>query len=214
MRILPSGRIWVLLFAVAAAGGAAAHGQTDVAVSGYGAFSATTAGSAVKDVPAHAGGGMIEVRHIVSRLVGFEGTYAFNGANQLYSPAAFCSLCTGPVSVSANAQEFTGDWVFSARRGKFRPFALLGAGVLHFQPHGSMLGNSPAPTQSATMPVYVYGAGADWGISSRFGLRFQYRGNFYRAPDLTLIYGSGSPGHNGGVFTHTAEPAIGIYYRF
>jgi hypothetical protein len=39
-------------------------------------------------------------------------------------------------------------------------------------------------------------------------LRFQYRGNLYKAPDLTRLYTSTN------VFTHTSEPMIGAYFRF
>lgn len=56
-----------------------------------------------------------------------------------------------------------------------------------------------------------YGIFVDW-ISSGglplIGLRFQYRVNLYRAPNLTRLYTSV------GAFTHTAEPMIGAYFRF
>jgi opacity protein-like surface antigen len=214
MRLHSSGLFVALLSFVAATSGAAAHGQTDIALSGYGAFSGTTTGNAVKEIPSNAAGGMVELRHIVNSVTGFEATYALNRANQVYYAPLYCSLCA-PVPVSANAHEVTGDWVFSSHGAKVRPFALIGAGVLYFQPLVSVVYNRSAATQSATTPVYVYGAGVDWGILPRLGLRLQYRGNLYNAPDLTLVYGTGSgPGHNGTVFAHTAEPAIGVYYRF
>jgi outer membrane cobalamin receptor len=53
----------------------------------------------------------------------------------------------------------------------------------------------------------VYGAGLDWGLIPHIGLRFQYRGNLYKAPDLSTLYTSS------GAFTHTAEPMIGVYFR-
>jgi len=40
------------------------------------------------------------------------------------------------------------------------------------------------------------------------GLRFQYRGNLYKAPDLSRLYASTN------AFTHTAESMIGAYFRF
>jgi len=190
------------------------QGQTDAAVSIYGAFSGTTIGQAVREVPSNAAGGMIEVRHIVNPLMGFEAAYGLNRANQVDYAPLYCSLCA-PIPVSANAHEITGDWVFSSRGARFRPFALVGVGVLYFQPLVSVQYNRSAPTQSSTTAAYVYGAGIDWEVRSHLGLRLQYRGNLYNAPDLSLAFGTGSgPGHNGTVFTHAAEPAIGVDYRF
>lgn len=62
-------------------------------------------------------------------------------------------------------------------------------------------------TTSDTKPVFVYGVGLDWGLLPHLGLRLQYRGNLYKAPDLTTVYTST------GAFTHTAEPMIGVYFR-
>jgi opacity protein-like surface antigen len=195
---------------------ASAQAQTNLAVSIYGAFSSPTTGNAVREVPADSAGGMIELRHIVNPLVGFEANYSLNRANQVYESPGFCGLCGAPIAVSANAHEITGDWVFSSRSGKLRPFAFVGAGVMHFQPVQSTQGNTSAPTQSSTTPVYVYGVGLDWKVLPHLGLRLQCRGNLYNAPDLTLIYGYGpGPGtNNGTVFTHTVEPGIGLWYKF
>jgi len=110
----------------------------------------------------------------------------------------------------------------------FRPFALAGGGILFNQPAGGQAtttilvtacggGNpgctvgqvttSSTSTTSATKPVFVYGAGLDWGLLPHIGLRFQYRGNLYKAPNLTKLYTSTS------AFTRTAEPMIGVYFR-
>jgi hypothetical protein len=214
MKLRSSALGLTLSLLLAAAACAAAQAQTDVALSVYGAFSGTTTGHAVKEIPSKAAGGMIELRHIRNPLVGYEVTYALNRANQVYEAPSFCSLCV-PVPVSANAHEITGDWVFSFHAANLRPFALAGAGVLYFQPLESVQFNRPAPTQNSITLVYVYGVGVDWGIFPHIGLRLQYRGNFYNAPFLTLIYGAPTAGTgNGTVFTHTAEPAIGVYYRF
>ena len=62
-------------------------------------------------------------------------------------------------------------------------------------------------TTTTTKPVFVYGAGVDWRLIPHIGLRLQYRGNLYKAPDLTTLFTST------GVFTHTAEPMIGVYFR-
>ena len=155
---------------------------------------------------ARAAGGIVEVRHISNPIIGFEGTYSFNRANQVYSPTAYaCGIICGPTTpaaVSADAHELTGDWVPSVKIANLRPFGLVGAGILFNQP-----ASGQSDTTSSTKPVFVYGAGLDWGLLPHIGLRLQYRGNLYKAPDLTTLYGSS------GAFTRTAEPMIGVYLR-
>jgi opacity protein-like surface antigen len=196
--------------------------RTDVAGSLYGAFSETTKGNNTTQSPSNAAGGLIEVRHISNPIVGFEGTYSFNRANQTYSYTV-PPPCTPPgcpaAAVSANAHEVTGDWVASLKIANLRPFALAGGGVLFNEPSGQLNltysgtgGGLPtfppgSLTNSSTKPVFVYGAGLDWGLLPHLGLRLQYRGNLYKAPSLTQLFTST------GAFTHTAEPMIGVYFR-
>ncbi|MGD0890295.1 MAG: outer membrane beta-barrel protein [Terracidiphilus sp.] len=181
--------------------------QTDVAASLYGAFSGTTSGNNTTESPSNAAGAMIELRHISNPIVGFEGTYSFNRANEVYRytipPGCPTSGCALPAAVSANAHEVTGDWVASVKIANLRPFGLAGVGLLFNEPTGG-----EAETQSQTKPTFVYGAGLDWGVLPHIGLRFQYRGNLYRVPNLTRLYTSVD------AFTHTSEPMIGAYFRF
>lgn len=214
-------RRWMQAGVVAAVLGVAASGiagaqakavkaisQTDVSVSVYGAFSGSTSGDGFAQSPSNAAGGMIGVRHISNPLVGYEGTYSFNRANQVYTPlvcpvAGITPGCNPPQPVSANAHEITGDWVASLKLGDFRPFALAGAGILLNQPSSGQ-----ANTTSSNKGVFVYGIGLDWGLAPHIGLRFQYRGNVYKAPDLSTVYGSST------VFMRTGEPMAGAYLRF
>jgi opacity protein-like surface antigen len=190
---------------------AVASAQTSVAASVYGAFSGTTTGNGVAQSPANSAGGLFELRHIDNPILGFEGTYSFNRANQTYTPVgAIAQICTpsgcpgpqSPVTVPANAHEITADWIPSLHIANFRPFGVLGVGLLLDVPSGG-----PSNTSTTTKAVYVYGAGLDWGVLPHIGLRFQYRGNLYKSPDLTTLYTSTN------AFTHTAEPMIGVYFR-
>ena len=189
--------------------GAFANAQTDVALSVYGAFHGTTNGNGTIQSPANSAGGMVELRHISNPLVGYEATYSFNGDDQQYSSSVASGTCVQGVtcqpsiSVAAHAHEITGDWIASVHIANLRPFALGGVGLLFNQPTGGQ-GN----TTSQTKPVFVYGAGLDWGVFPHIGFRFQYRGNLYKAPDLTRLYTSTN------AFTHTSEPMIGAYFRF
>ena len=191
--------------AAAQAGAVKAISQTDVGFSVYGAYSGRTTGNGIEQSPSNAAGGIIEVRHIRNPLIGYEGTYSFNGDNQVYSPQITCGIPCGsdvPAAISAHAHEFTGDWIASLKVANLRPFALAGGGLLFNQPSsGSQF------STSSTKGGFVYGGGLDWGLVPHIGLRFQYRGNLYRAPDLSTVYSSS------GAFVHTAEPMIGVYLR-
>jgi opacity protein-like surface antigen len=207
-RLLSKFQFFSLLAALALLSGAAAQAQTDVALSLYGAFSGSTNGNGIQQSPANSAGGLLELRHIRNPLVGYDVTYSYNRANQsykaiLYSCPAGASPCMSAESVSANAHELSGDWVVSVHAGNLRPFALGGIGLLLNEPSGGQ-----SNTTSSTKPVFIYGAGLDWGLVPHLGLRFQYRGNLYHAPDLTTLFSST------GKFTQTAEPMIGAYLRF
>ena len=182
-----------------------AQAQTDVALSFYGAFNGTTNGNGTIQSPANSAGGIIELRHISNPIVGYEATYSYNRDNQTYRSSCAGVTCTSiaPVTVSANGHEFSGDWIASVHIAMLRPFALAGVGLLFNQPSGSQ--NN---TNSETKPTFIYGAGMDWAVLPHIGLRFQYRGNLYKAPDLTKLYTSTD------AFTHTAEPMIGAYLKF
>lgn len=196
---------WIYIPAIAGilALGAVAGAQTSVAVSVYGAFSGTTTGNNVQQSPSNSAGGMIELRHISNPILGYEATYSYNRANQSYRCTTNSCPVISPVTVPANAHELTIDWVPSIHIPPLRPFGVLGVGLLLNQPTG----NTPNTTTS-TKPVYVYGAGLDWGVLPHLGLRFQYRGNLYKSPDLTKLYTSVDR------FRHTSEPMIGAYLSF
>lgn len=192
------------LFALFVAGPAFA--QTSVALSVYGAFSGRTDGNGVQESPSNAAGGIFELRHISNPIVGWEATYSFNRANQVYSTACGANVTcapTTPAAISADAHEITGDWTPSVHIANLRPFGVLGIGALFNEPSGSQ-----SSATSSDKVVYVYGAGLDWGLVPHIGLRLQYRGNLYKAPDVSRLYTSTN------AFTHTAEPMIGAYFSF
>jgi opacity protein-like surface antigen len=212
----------VLVVGLAALAGAAAYAQTDVALNVYGAFNGATSANGVSQSPSNAAGALLEVRHISKPWFGFEGTYAFNHASQTYSNINNCPGINCPANavsaISANAHEVTADYVASVKikLTGFRPFALAGGGLLLDVPsNGQVAICNPltnvcisGPTSTSTKPVFVYGAGVDWGLLPHIGLRLQYRGNLYKAPDLTKLFTSTS------AFTHTAEPMLGVFFRF
>ncbi len=192
-------------FAVALAFGASAgHAQTDGAASVYRTFNTSTTGNGTHQTPSNSMGGMLELRHIQSPFIGYEVTYSYNPNNQTYAPVIgscgyFCS--TGTLAQKAYQNEVGLDWVVSMKTANFRPFAVGGLGFMITVPstYGYAL-------NTIVRPTYIYGGGVDWG-SPRLGLRIQYRGNLYKAPNVSGAY------QTTGVFTQTGEPMIGVYFH-
>lgn len=206
MRIHP---LPLALLALAVGLATSASAQTSVGLSLYGAFNESTNGNNINQSPSNSAGGLTELRHIANPIVGFEGTYSYNRDNQHYSfltapagstcPTSGCSV----ESIKSNAHELTLDWTPSIPLANLRPFGVLGLGLLLNEPTSGQNSSS-----SSTQAVYVYGAGLDWGLLPHLGLRFQYRGNLYKAPHLSTLYTSTD------AFTHTSEPMIGAYLSF
>jgi len=195
--------------AIAALGGRSAQAQTDVSASVLGSFSTSSNGNGTYQSPSAALGGLFEVRHIAHPLIGFEATYSYNRANEVYGANSYvCPVTTPdceppqPQPISANAHEVTVDWVASLKFANLRPFALAGVGGIFTE---------PASGQSYTTPdakaVFVYGAGLDMGLLPHFGLRLQYRGNLNKAADLSTVYTSTD------AFTRSGQPMVGLYLR-
>ncbi|MGB0123252.1 MAG: outer membrane beta-barrel protein [Silvibacterium sp.] len=180
-----------LFFALIAAVSVSA--QTDVAASFYGAFTAATEGNGTIQSPSNSAGGFLELRHISNPLIGYELNYSFNRANQSYNLT--------PVKATAN--EVGANWVVSVPVLMFRPFVIAGGGLIFFHPDADQPG-----TSNEIKGVFVYGGGVDWTVVPHFGIRGQYRGNLYHAPDMLDVATSTR------AFAHTAEPMLGAYFRF
>lgn len=186
-----------------------AWAQTDVGLSAYGAFTGlgkTTGISTGFMNPASAMGGMLEVRHIHSPMIGFEASYAVNRANQRYLalfPPVSPMPGNGENSISAFAHEIDGDWVFTDSVTKsLQIFTVVGAGVQITVPTGNSNNDS-----SSSTAAYNLGVGLDWQKFEHFGLRVQYRGDIHKAPQFYSAPSSGS-------ILYTSEPMVGVYYRF
>lgn len=194
----------VLTLGLLACGSMQAFAQTDIAFSVLGAFSESSSGNGTLQTPSVHAGGLFQLRHIANPLVGYEVTYSYSRANQVYTQVPSDIQSVASVQpVSANANQITADWVVSLRLLNFRPFALAGVGALITRPVSDQ-----SDTQTSTKAVYVYGAGLDIGLIPHFGLRLQYRGNVNKAPDLSTVFTSTN------AFIHTAEPMAGLYGRF
>jgi opacity protein-like surface antigen len=192
--------------------------RTDIALSleGFFANSASPGNSNFyRQNPAASAGGLVEFRHIAKPLLGWEATYSFHRADQVYDElietgggVTSCGSTTCPIptyAVSANQQKFTADWVASGHVRSFRPFVLLGAALILTQPVSGQ-----SNTATATEAAFDYGAGLDARLTRHLGLRLQYRGDLYKAPGIVPPNNT-SPATG---FMHSSEPAIGVFYSF
>lgn len=182
-----------------------ARAQFDVAGSYYKTFDTSTSGHGTNQSQAGSSGFLLEGRYLKSTFLGAEIAYSYNPANQNYEPTpGNCGyLCSQqPESVQAYANEVSFDWVPSLKIGNLRPFGVAGLGFVLTNPPGNEYA-----VNTAVKPAYVVGAGSDFAVSPRFGIRAQLRDNFFIAPQATHAYPAT------GKFVQLAEPTIGVYFR-
>ncbi|MFP5227396.1 MAG: hypothetical protein ACLGXA_07170 [Acidobacteriota bacterium] len=220
-----------LVATFAATAGLPVQAQTDVAISGFGSITQTATGKGITESTPAGYGGMIEVRYIQSSLRGVEVAYSMSdprsrelSSSGPLSPSGFpcgqCSIVVPPTSIDAYEQILSADWVPSMKAGNLRPFGVLGVGLMIGTPAiGQVTAQIPAGNGGGAVfspfsltvqmtPAYVYGAGFDWALGSRFGLRLQYRGQMYKAPNLApTLY----PNTNS--FIQSAQPSLGFYFH-
>ncbi len=173
-----------------------AHAQYDINGSAYGAFTKSTSGNGLTQAQKSSVGFDIGFRHYGSPLFGYEISYSYNPARQDYGG-------TGYGYQSAQEHAVTADYVVHMPlTPTIRPFALIGGGLLFFRPvYGPALGTSARGAVN-------YGVGADIALIPHIGLRLQYRGLFYRAPDFE------QPAYSTNSWTTQSQPMAGIYFKF
>jgi opacity protein-like surface antigen len=179
--------------------------ETDLGLSFYRTFTASTSGNTVTQKPSNGGGAMVEFRHIQSPFIGYEITYGFNRANQTLGPTPGacgfnCSLPT--VTRTTDASMVGLDWIASMKRGAISPFAVGGLGFFIAAPTQNL-----PPLNTVVRIMYTYGGGLDVGVLPHAGLRLQYRGNVYKAPDVDVDYGATDK------FTQTGAAEVGVYFH-
>jgi opacity protein-like surface antigen len=183
---------------------AAQEYRSDAAVSFTGVFNKGSAGNGLSQDPTNSGGFLASYRLAFGNHSGVELNYGYSRSSQNYTDAFL-----GPLAgQQANVHEATAAYVFSLNRsGRLDPFVLGGGGALIFSPVGNFFSSiTEADTQAKG--TFLYGAGVDYRLMRGLGLRLQYRGLVYEAPDFGLSALST------GSWTHTAEPSVGLVFRF
>jgi hypothetical protein len=170
-------------------------------ISSNGTAIINTVPTAVNLQPSNTVGPLVTIRYTVKPLVGFEFNYGYARFTQNFTP--FGGVPTA--GVQQNTAEYTLGYVahFSPRHGII-PFAGAGLGTLDFRPTPGG-GEGLLPQARAT---YYYTVGGDYKLSDHFGVRGQFREQFYLAPDFETNYLTIK------ARTTTFEPGFGFFARF
>jgi outer membrane immunogenic protein len=145
-------------------------------------------------------GALVGYSYQFNKWAGVEGNYGYtrNTLNYLGS--------LSQTSIRSDWHEVTGSFVFHipARIAHVRPYALAGGGALIFNP----VDNLNSSIERQTKGTFVYGGGANFDVTSQFGIRAEYRGLVYKTPDFKV------QALNLDKVTHLAQPSVGFYFRF
>jgi len=180
--------------------------RSDIAVSGVGVFPKQSTGNSVQQDPTNSGGFLITYSHRFRPRQSVQANYSFTRNTQYYT---IMGTTTGPFTAQqANVHEITGAYVLDAGNDrKLDPFIMAGAGALIFDPTTNST-NSTFGSTTQTEATFLYGFGLNYRLVHGVGLRLQYRGLIYKAPDF------GISDISTGAWTHSAEPSLGLTFRF
>jgi opacity protein-like surface antigen len=172
-------------------------GNNEASVQAFGSFVKSTTDNGIRNSATNSGGVLGSYRHFFDVHNGFEVNYGYALNTQNFvSPS-------GALGVKNYSQEASAAYVFRVPLKRFTPFVSAGAGALVFDPKDFQ------GSDSQTRAAFVYGAGADFKISSHLFMRAEYRGFVYDSPTYNLTSLDGTDR-----ITHRAEPSIGFGYRF
>ncbi len=204
-------RAFVFIFSVFgfSVGTALAQDQrSEISIQGTGNI---TKNSDNLDIPHQAtksGGLLLGYRYHLNPWFAIQGDYGYTRNTQKYFDPFF-----GFTAIQANVQQLSGEAVITApTSSRVRPYGLAGIGGLFFRPTNSAdnafvgVGNNTGNNQ--TKAAFVYGGGVDFDLSHNVAFRAEYRGLLYKIPDFQI------PGLASDAFTHTAQPSVGLVWRF
>ncbi len=177
--------------------------KRDVAVSVFVQETQYVNGNSVRTDTTNSGGGMASFRQSPRWWAGYEVNYGYTK----YTDAYFF----GTYRIAHNTNELSVAYLIDrdVYRG-FHVFGSLGAGAIVFTPtkYGGAVNVVPQAPPSQSLPLFVYSLGAQKLVTSRIGVRLQFRNDEYKDPNFKL------EALNTHKLRHSYEPAVGVYYRF
>jgi hypothetical protein len=188
--------------------------RIDLAVTASGILNQESNGTAIINAkptavnlrPSNTVGPLVTIRYTIKPLVGFEFNYGYARYTQNFTPFGSPPIA-GPQTggVQQNTAEYTLGYIAHFRKSfGIVPFAGAGLGTLDFRPTPGG-GEGLLPQARAT---YYYTLGGDAMLTEHFGVRAQFRQQFFLAPDFETNYLTIKQR------TTTIEPGFGFVLRF
>jgi hypothetical protein len=160
----------------------------------FGQFSNSVTGNGIRQSQTYSPGVLASFRQSNRWYLGYEVNYGYYLSSELYSGQ----------HVQHDTHEATAAYLVQFHKmWGVQPFALVGGGALIFNPTDS-------PLSHQERPVILYGFGANYMPHGyqHFGLRLQYRGQVYRAPNFDQASLSSRSNRNAFL------PTAGFFYRW
>ncbi len=173
----------------------------EASVGGFYQFTSTASGNGISDTASKSLGGEASFRHSFHWWLGYEASYDYTRFSDFYSGQAF--------GYQHNLHQFNGDYYLHGPKAfGIQPFAVAGVSGVVFSP--TLNGGQNTPWQ--IRPGANFGAGINYPLlTSHLGVRLQYRGVYYEAPDFSP---NGLPALSTNSYRLTSEPLAGVYIRF
>ena len=200
-RIIVISSSIVLLLTVAAM---AQESRQEISVQGTGFFTNGSSGNGTTYSSTETAGVLGSYRYHLNRWVSAEAVYGYDRDTQKFT------VSSGGFRIPANIHQATAGFVFKVpflAHSRLSPYVLAEGGALVFNPAGGQF-NAVAGAQTQAKATFVYGGGFNYAITKRLALRMEYRGLVYDTPN----FGFSAISTNS--ITHTAQPSVGLSYRF
>ncbi|HEX3987290.1 MAG TPA: hypothetical protein VHX13_11850 [Acidobacteriaceae bacterium] len=173
--------------------------NNEISFDGLYQFTPDSSGNGINLRSSHSGGFGGTFSHSYHWWLGYQAGYEYARYTEYYSDQVF--------GIQNNQHEFSGSYFVHGPHtiAGIQPFVLAGGSGLLFAP--SLNGGQNVPRQWRA--GINYGAGVDVPLlTSAFGLRIQYHGVFYKAPDF------GRANLTTNAWRDTSEPMAGLYFHF
>src|SRR5215475_5287946 len=178
----------------------AQESRADVAIGGTAVFTKDSSGNGIDQAVTNSGGILGSFRFRVRRHDTIELNYGYTRDSQIYTSSSAFTF----QEQQANVHELTAAYVYQFnRKQKLSPFVLGGGGLLLFRPITTST-HSLVDPQNDTEGTFLFGLGANYRLTDALGIRVQFRGLIYRAPDFGVSTAST------GAWALTGEPSVGI----
>jgi len=188
----------VLLFGASAA---AQDGRSQVTAQATATIIKDSTGQGISQEATRSGGFLVGYSYQFHRWAGVEANYGYTRDSHRYAGGF------GPSEIRSDIHQVTGSFVLHVplETSIVRPYALAGAGALIFNPRDEV---TLQGADQQARGVFLYGGGVNFDLVRNFGVRAEYRGFLYKAPDFKSL------SLDVDKFTHLAQPSAGVYFRF